>query len=310
MRILQGWKLPVLGLVGLVFAAVTVFSRTEPPPNVPATPPPQASIRTDVAGIGVVEPRGETIAVGVELPGVVRRVHVTVGERVRYGTPLFTLDQRMVDAEITRLQATLAARRIQAADAATQYGLVASVKDPRAVSRDELNRKRYARDLARAEVKEIEAQLAEARTTKQRLVVKAPIDGEILRVNVRPGEYASAGTLSDPLMRMGDTSRLHIRVEVDEEFATLVGPQGLAEAIPRGDTQERIPLEFVRVEPLVLPKQNLAVSGQRVDTRVLQVIYMLPPDVQHSYIGQQMDVFIGTPSNAAAQPPASKESDA
>lgn len=293
MRILHGWKLPVLGLIGLVFAAITVFGRDELPPNVPAAPPPQASIATEIAGIGIVEPRGETIAIGVELPGVVRRVYVKVGQKVLHGTPLFSLDQRAADAEIARLEAAIAARRVQAADAAAQYGLVASVKDPRAVSRDEVNRKRYARDLAQAEVKQTQAELAEARTTKARLVVKAPIDGEVLRVNVRPGEYAAAGTLADPLMLMGDTGRLHVRVEIDEEFAARVGPEAAAEAIPRGATGEHIPLEFVRIEPLVLPKQNLAVSGQRVDTRVLQLIYALPKDVEHSYVGQQMDVFIG-----------------
>lgn len=307
MRILHGWKLPILGLIGLIFAVVAVFSRSEPPPNVPATLPPQASISADVAGIGVVEPRSETIAIGVELPGVVRKVHVKVGQKVLYGTPLFSLDQRAVDAEITQLQAALVARRVQAADADTQYALVASVKDRRAVSQDEVNRKRYARDLAQAEVKETEAQLAEARTTKARLVVKAPIDGKVLRVNVRPGEYASAGTLADPLMRIGDTSRLHVRVEVDEEFASRLGQEVIAEAIPRGSTNQRIPLEFVRVEPLVLPKQNLAVAGQRVDTRVLQVIYALPKNIKHSYVGQQMDVFIGEAPTSAPKHAADTE---
>ena len=310
MRFLHGWKLPLLSLIGLVFAAVTVFGRSELPPNVPAAPPPQASIQTEIVGIGVVEPRGETIAIGVELPGVVRRLHVKVGQNVLYGTPLFTLDQRAVDAEIARLESALAASRVQAADAATQYALVASVKDRRAVSRDEVNRKRYARDLAQAQVKQTQAQLAEARTTKARLVIKAPIDGEILRVNVRPGEYASAGTLAEPLIQMGDTSRLHLRVEIDEEFANRVVPEVVAEAIPRGATTERIPLEFVRVEPLVLPKQNLAVAGQRVDTRVLQVIYALPKDVQQSYVGQQMDVFLGAPAQQTEAPAGDAESGA
>jgi HlyD family secretion protein len=308
MRLLYGWKLPLLGLAGMVFAVVSIATRKEPEPNVPVAPPPQATIATHVAGIGVVEPKSETIAIGVELPGVVRRVYIKVGDRVRYGTPLFSLDQRAVDAEIVRLEAALAARQVQAADAAAQYARIASVKDARAVSRDEVSQRRYARDLAQAHVKELRAQLAEARTTKARLAVKAPIDGEVLRVNVRPGEYASAGQLTEPLMRMGDTSRLYVRVELDEEFATRLSAEQSAQAIPRGATTERIPLEFVRIEPLVLPKQNLAVAGQRVDTRVLQVLYALPKDLQGSYVGQQMDVFIGdanpapSPTRSPAEP--------
>lgn len=298
MRVLHGWKLPLLGIAGLVFAVVSVSIRSEPEPSAPIAPPPQASIATEIVGIGVVEPKSETIAIGVELPGVVRRVYIKVGDRVRYGTPLFSLDQRAVDAEIIRLEAALAARQVQTADAAAQYALIASVQDKRAVSRDEVNQRRFARDLASANAKEIRAQLTEARITKARLVVKAPIDGEVLRVNVRPGEYASAGNLSEPLMRMGDTSRLYVRVEVDEEFAPHIQATQRAQAMARGATSKRIPLEFVRIEPLVLPKQNLAVAGQRVDTRVLQVIYALPKDQKGSYVGQQMDVFIGGETNA------------
>ena len=53
-------------------------------------------------------------------------------------------------------------------------------------------------------------------------------------------------------------------------------------------------MKFVYVEPYVIPKQSLTgYNSERVDTRVLQVIYELaedrPPDV---YIGQQMDVYL------------------
>ncbi len=56
----------------------------------------------------------------------------------------------------------------------------------------------------------------------------------------------------------------------------------------------RFPLTYFDTEPYVIPKQSLTGSNtERVDTRVLQVLYALP---QHTsiplYIGQQMDVYI------------------
>jgi hypothetical protein len=52
-------------------------------------------------------------------------------------------------------------------------------------------------------------------------------------------------------------------------------------------------LQFVRVEPYVIPKRNLTGdSTERVDTRVLQVIYKLPKEAR-LYPGQQMDLSIG-----------------
>jgi HlyD family secretion protein len=109
---------------------------------------------------------------------------------------------------------------------------------------------------------------------------------------VRPGEYAPAGVLAAPLVRMGDVSRLHVRVEVDEENAARIRPDSKAEGLFRGDTATRIPLTFVRFEPYVRAKQNLAVAGQRVDTRVLQIIYALPEAASDRFVGQQMDVFV------------------
>lgn len=295
MRILSriyAWKLPLIGAAGLVFAIISVLGRPAAKVNEPVHTPPTTSYSAQVAGIGVLEPKSEIINIGVELPGVVRQVHVAVGDDVKRGAPLFTLDQREVDAQIATLTATLAASRVQAADATAQYALIASVRDKRAVARDEVNRRQFAKQLAQARVREIEAQLQQARTTKQRLIVKAPIDGRVLELNVRPGEYAAAGVLTAPLIRMGDVSTLHVRVEVDEENAARIRSDSKAEGVFRGDTITRVPLRFVRFEPYVRNKQNLAVAGQRVDTRVLQVIYALPESTDNHFVGQQLDIFI------------------
>jgi hypothetical protein len=52
--------------------------------------------------------------------------------------------------------------------------------------------------------------------------------------------------------------------------------------------------QFFDVEPFVIPKVSLTGSNsERVDTRVLQVLYSLPTSpVIPLYVGQQMDVYI------------------
>jgi RND family efflux transporter MFP subunit len=292
LRFLPRWKLPYIAAIGAVFALVSVLGRSEPEAKTPDVAPPQAEFAKSIAGIGVVEPKSELISIGVELPGVVREVHVNVGDAVKKGDPLFALDQRDIDAQIATLKKNIASAKIQAADAAAQFAIVSTMQDKRAVAKDEFNRRRYASELGASRVEEIKAQLELAQTTKKRLNVLAPIDGQVLEVNVRPGEFASAGALAQPLMRMGDISQLHVRVEIDEENASRIRADNNAQGLKRGETDARLPLSFVRFEPYVKPKQNLAVSGQRVDTRVLQVIYALPPDSANLYVGQQMDVFI------------------
>ncbi len=296
----RGWKLPLLAAIAIAFAIFFVTHKPQPPVK-DITPPPQAENAQSVAGIGVVEPKSELISLGVELPGIVRRVFVTVGDEVKAGQPLFALDQREVDAQIATLQAQIASAKVQVKDAAAQYALVAGIKDPRAVARDDVNRRRFARQLALSRVAEFEAQLSQARTTKDRLTVKAPVAGQVLEVEVRPGEYANAGAFATPLIRLGDVSTLHVRTEIDEQYARRLTPQMKAQGFARGDTKNAVPLTFVRFEPYVRPKQNLAVAGQRVDTRVVQVIYALPPQHAGIFVGQQMDVFVDTSGAAEAK---------
>jgi HlyD family secretion protein len=61
----------------------------------------------------------------------------------------------------------------------------------------------------------------------------------------------------------------------------------------RGSANVEMPLTFVRVEPYLVPKKSLTGEGtERIDTRVLRVIYALGPETKGIYVGQQLDVFI------------------
>ncbi len=61
----------------------------------------------------------------------------------------------------------------------------------------------------------------------------------------------------------------------------------------RGAPARPIRAEFVRVEPLVVPKSQLSGAGtERVDTRVLQLVYTFDPGSEPVYPGQQVDAFL------------------
>jgi hypothetical protein len=85
-------------------------------------------------------------------------------------------------------------------------------------------------------------------------------------------------------------------VDIDEHNIPRFHPGAPARATPRGDAGHPTPLRFVRVEPFVVPKKSLTGDNtERVDTRVLQVIYALETNERPVYVGQQMDVFIEAP---------------
>ena len=99
--------------------------------------------------------------------------------------------------------------------------------------------------------------------------------------------------LATPLMVLGDTQTLHVRVDVDENDAWRIRPDSRAHASLRGNADLKTDLTFVRIEPYVVPKRSLTGDAtERVDTRVLQVLYSFKRGALPAYVGQQMDVFI------------------
>jgi HlyD family secretion protein len=148
--------------------------------------------------------------------------------------------------------------------------------------------------VARAAVEQAEAQLQQTQTDLDRLVVRALVDGQVLQVNVRPGEYVGAPP-SQALIVLGSIKQLHVRVDIDEHDIPRFRENLPAEASLRGDPSQKFPLRFVRVEPYVIPKKSLTGDNtERVDTRVLQVIYAIDNGKIPLYVGQQMDVSINT----------------
>lgn len=220
--------------------------------------------------------------------------------------------------EIPPAEARVSEAKAQLEDALTQLRLIESVKDRRAVREEDVQKRRRAVeaaqarveqneaslrllragswkpdiDIARAEVKQAEAQVARIQADINRLTIAAPINGRILQVKVRVGEYGQAGVLPQPLMLMGNTDVLNVRADIDEKDAWRVRAGVKAVASVRGNADRKFPLTFVRFEPYVVPKKNLTGdSTERVDTRVLQAIYALP-ETAPVYPGQQMDLSI------------------
>jgi len=311
--------LPACAILGLTIAiVVAVQSQKETPPAQPVAQPAQAPFKSYIGGAGIVEARTQNISIGTSLPGIVKTVFVNVGDRVKADAPLFRIDDRELRADLLVKQANLVKARAAVAEAQAslkdyqaQYALVRDATDRRAVSVDDVQKRRYAEALARAKlasaraaVAAAEAELKATQTSIERLMVRAPVAGEVMQVNLRPGEYAPTGVLSTPLMRLGDLDRLHIRVDIDENDAWRFKPDTQAVAFLRGNRDLKTDLAFVRVEPYVTPKTSLTGSStERVDTRVLQVIYSFERQAVPAFVGQQMDVFIATPEVPLALTP-------
>ncbi|MFO0594429.1 MAG: efflux RND transporter periplasmic adaptor subunit [Myxococcaceae bacterium] len=145
--------------------------------------------------------------------------------------------------------------------------------------------------LQRARVAAAEARVAQARAQVERLSVRAPLDGEVLQVRIRPGElYSFQG--AEPLVVMGDTSKLRVRMDVDErDVARLkIGEKAWVMADAFGDQKfagrvvelgRRFGRKNVRTDDPI----------EKNDTKVLETVLELegtPPLV----VGQRVTSFI------------------
>jgi multidrug efflux pump subunit AcrA (membrane-fusion protein) len=310
--------LPIAALVGVAFAAWLIFvglpdRSTSDPDEQPPKAVGDLANAPRVAGAGIVEPASEVIDIGSALSGLVTDVAVRPGDRVSKGAVLFTVDARAARAQLDEASAAIEEARAAISEANSaqrtarqQLALYRSLADPAAVSRAEVIRAEGEEaaatsrlGVARARLAAAQSAAAAARTEIERLVVRAPIAGEILAVNIRPGEFVATqgGGNSQPFIQMGETNPLHVRVDIDENEVARVALGEPAVISPRGAAELHVNATFVRAEPQVVPKRSLTNSAaERVDVRVLQLIYALP-ESDAFRVGQQIDAFI--PAKAA-----------
>ena len=296
---IRKYVIPALAILGVLFAIRTVVSGSKPVvPAPPVASPSESPFPTFVAGSGIIEASSENIAIGTQLPGIVAERFVNQGDSVKKGDPLFKIDDRDLKSQLAVLKAAAQVAEAELTDQKTQLVLWESVADKRAVSVDALQQKRNAVAIAEAKLAQAKAQIEASETNLDRLTVRAPVDGQVLQMNIRLGEYAQAGALQTPLILLGDVEHLHIRVDVDENDAWRIRKGAKAFGSLRGNREIKTMLDFVRFEPYVVPKKSLTGdSTERVDTRVLQVIYHFDRGELPMYVGQQVDVFIEAPGH-------------
>jgi multidrug efflux pump subunit AcrA (membrane-fusion protein) len=305
---IKGLILPIAAGICAVYAVVSIVHTqpervlTEPPQL-----PPRSAFEHTIAAAGLIEPSSESIAIGSHRSGVVTTVSVRSGEKVAKDQILFTLDHRDLDANrkvslarIAQSSAEIGTTRALLEQAKRRLDSANALTDPRALSAED--RADRASEVARLEAQLVsseaavtlaKAELETVETEIARSTVFAPIDATVLQVRLRQGEFIDGGSAGDPRLVLGLIDPLHLRADIDEFEIARLKTGAKAIATPRGDAGRKFELEFVRYEPLVIPKRSLTGdSTERVDTRILQAIYRVKSSDATLFVGQQMDVFI------------------
>jgi multidrug efflux pump subunit AcrA (membrane-fusion protein) len=297
--------LPLLAAAGIAVAVEEVLhSQQVVPPVAPAGVMPEAPFAQAVAGVGLVEASTENISVGSPTAGVVTRIFVKPGDQVQVGDPLFELDGRLLRAELALKRTAVKAAEVALENAKYDEGISVQLVSKQVTTRNDRDEKRFATEKGQAALVQAQADVNLTEASIALLTVKAPVTGQILQLKVHLGEFApdASTAAAQPAVLLGGTAPLNVRAEFDENDAWRVRKDARAVGFSRGNARVSIPLTFVRFEPYVVPKVSLTgASTERVDTRVLQVLYSFDRKDLPIFAGQQMDVFVDGPIGGAAQ---------
>lgn len=281
-----------LALAGIVCTGLLIKKMSATGPEPVHLPPPVNPYERTIAASGIIESIDKNIEIGIPHSALVKEVYVKVGDQVNPGDLLFRLDDRELSGQLLVQKARLAVLNASYQRLNDQLKRFESIDDPRGISKEEIQTKRHDVAIAFAELEAAEAQLTHTLLLLERLAICSPQKGTILQNNIRKGEFISAE--NHTAMILGDIDHLQVRADIDEQNASFLLPHSLAIASPKNHSVLQIPLQFERVEPYVVPKKSLTgASDERVDTRVLQVIYSFEkPVAMQLYVGQQVDIFI------------------
>ncbi|HBK90697.1 MAG TPA: hypothetical protein DDZ68_03380 [Parvularcula sp.] len=159
-----------------------------------------------------------------------------------------------------------------------------------------------AADAAQEEAAVADAELAEAKAAHAQTMLRAPIDGAVLRVDARAGEAVRAGDAAPPSVSVGDIDTLNLRVEIDEANAPFFSPRAKAEAAVRGAPGARIALTLVSADAMLKPRANFRdASVEAVDSRALEARYAISGAGVRLYSGQLLDVYIARDNGAGTE---------
>ena len=294
----------------------------------------------------MVEASSHDISIGSSITEVMQELLVAPGDYVEKGAILFKMKcsvgaaqievakeavevaqkkyQRLLDLpdprDIPILEAKLEKKKANYLNQLAKFELIENLDNPRAVSRDEKNQRRFGArearfslkeaqedlskmlagawvadlEVARAELKEAKAKLVEVERRFNKSIVRAPFSGTVMRVNRYPGELVVATHCEhEPTILFGVLDPLLVRVDVDEEeiWRILHGAPGIGYV--RGNRTLSVPLKFERIDPYVVPKRALnGISTELVDTRVLQITYKFDRGDLPIYPGQLLNIYL------------------
>jgi HlyD family secretion protein len=176
----------------------------------------RGEVEATVSASGTLKPV-ERVEVGSAVSGRILRIHADYNSKVRAGDVLAEIDPSAFRARVAQFEAGAARARATLRQAELDLGRQEELFAERLVADAELERARTVRDQAKADLQQVEAQLASARADLENTQIRAPIDGVVLTRKVDEGQTVAASLQAPTLFEIArDLKDMQVETSVDE----------------------------------------------------------------------------------------------
>lgn len=266
---------------------------------------------------GKADVEGGIIQVAARTSGVVREVLVQEGQDVAKGQVLARLEDdeprlaaQSAAAELNQARAQVELLKVQLSTAQREEArlqrLVASnfvAGQKLDAAHDAVRQAQANLDAQAALIATAQAKLAQARYNQELTVIRAPVDGKIVRRYANPGAGASTLNVSNMFDLEPKAARI-VRAEISEGALPYVGVGQTVQMSPEADPGKTYAGRVIRQAPVFgARKLQSDDPTERSDERVVEVV--VSADEAPFLIGQRVLVKFmrGQQQAAAAEPP-------
>jgi HlyD family secretion protein len=279
-KIRRRWLVGGATIVVLVGAGV-LFRPQRSTPSSPVVAPTRPTQVEAVSALGRLEPAGEVRRLaapssGMAGPPRITELFVVEGEQVRAGQLLATFDNAAaLKAErsllLTRIENLT--NRIQLRQRETQRYRRLAVNG--ATSSSEMENREIVLLALQGELREARANLTKVNADLANTELRAPIQGQVLRIHSRPGERPS----DKGLLELGDSDRMQAVIEVYESDINRVRiGQAVRLTSENGGFQGDLHGVVERINPQVRQREVLSTDPTGdADARIVEVRVQLDP---------------------------------
>ncbi len=268
--------------------AVAYASRIEAGGSAPAAPV--------LSGSGYVVTADKYISVGTRIPGRIEKFFVDEADRVKVGDPLVQLDDRDYRAALASAKARLEVVRANASLHRIDAERVRKLRAENYASQSELDSAQTQLRVDRAQIAQLEAEVAQAQVNLDYTVLRAPTGGVILAKLKEVGEMAVPGGFagSGELIRLANLDELRAEVDVSEADLARVRLGGKAEVVPDAYPDRRYDARVVKLYSQV----NRQKGTLKIEVSISNPDEALLPDmsVRIHFLGDEEPAMAGGPA--------------